>query len=173
MAIDCTVRLSYCLGELQCPRITCPHFMNEKKFNDTFFHGHLDRQISKGYPASDGKSKITCHYCEKVVTCTAICTCIIYYVLPPQDNNMTRLVIHVGNHGHNVQPGTRKASIEKFWSLVSRVLKVEKGGPRKIQMLVARQMVFESLTRENNTVVTEKDLTHFLEELMPLVQSKG
>ena len=172
MAIECTVRLSYCLGTLQCHRITCPYYISEKKYNETFFHGHLDKQVSKGYPASDGKSKITCHYCQKVATCLAICTCMIYYVLP-LDSIMTRLVIHVGDHVHNVQPGIRRANLEKVRNLVSAVLTIEKGGPQKIQMLVARQMLFESLTKEDELEATEVELNHFLENLMPLVQNKG
>ncbi len=172
MAIDCIVRLSYCLGNMQCHRVTCSCYINDKKYNDTFFHGHLDRQVSKGYPACEGKTKITCHYCNQVVTCSAVCTCMIYYVFP-KERNMTRLVIHVGEHAHNVKQGTKRASIEKVKSLVNAVLKIEKGGPRKIQMLVARQMLFQSLIKEDETETTDKDLNHFLEEMMPLVENKG
>ena len=146
--------------------------MTEGKYNDAFFHGHLDRQVSMGYPASEGKSKITCHYCEKTVNCASIFTCKIYYVMP-KDATMTHLVIHVGEHCHNVCPGTRRAALEKVRSLVSTVLKIEKGGPRKIHMLVARQMIFESLTKEDDLEATDVELNHFLEEMMPLVQNRG
>ena len=62
MAVQCTVHLSYCLGHLMCHRVTCAHYLNEKKFNDTYFHGHLDKHINKGYLAIEEKSKIICHY---------------------------------------------------------------------------------------------------------------
>lgn len=51
MAIECTVRLSYCLGSLHYYRFTCPFYMTEGRYNDAFFHGHLDKQVSMGYPA--------------------------------------------------------------------------------------------------------------------------
>lgn len=172
MAINCTVRLSYCLGYLQCYRKTCPYYLIDKRFNDFSFHGHLDRQVSKGYSATDENSAITCHYCQKVVTCIATCDSKIYYVLP-KDVNMTRLVIHYGEHSHNVQAGTSRAAIEKVRRLVSTVLKIDKGGPRKVQMLVARQMLFDSLVLEDGRVTGETELHNFLEELMPLVQNKG
>ena len=70
-------------------------------------------------------------------------------------------------------PGTNRASIEKVRSLVNTVLKMERGGPRKIQMMVARQVLFDSLIAEDGEVANEKDLNHFLEEMMPLVQNKG
>ena len=66
-----------------------------------------------------------------------------------------------------------RASIEKVRSLVNTILKMERGGPRKIQMMVARQVLFKSLTAEDGEVANEKDLNHFLEEMMPLVQNKG
>ena len=137
MAIQCTIRLSYCLGNLLCHRVTCPYYLNEKKYNDCYFHGHLDRTVSKGYPASGVNSGITCHYCEKIVSCFAVCDCMIYYVLS-YDDSMTRLVIHVGEHSHNVKQGTQRASIEKLRCLVQTVLKIEKGGARAVQMKVAR-----------------------------------
>ena len=126
--------------------------------------------MSKGYPASGVNSGITCHYCQKIVSCFVVCDCKIYYVLP-HDDSMTRLVIHVGEHSHNVKQGTRRASIEKLRCLVQTVLKIEKGGARAVQMKVARQMLFESLTKEENSDATDKDLEHFLEEMMPLVQN--
>ena len=172
MSIECTIRLSSCLGSLICQRITCSYYVNEKKINNSFFHGHLDRPVSKGLPAAQAKSSITCHYCDRIVTCSAICICKIYYVFP-KDKHMSRLAIHVGEHSHSVQAGTNRASIEKVRSLVNTVLKMESGGPRKIQMMVARQVLFDSLTPEDGEVANEKDLNHFLEEMMPLVQNKG
>lgn len=118
MAIQCAVQLSYCLGDLQCHRITCPYFINEKKFNDTFFHGNLDRQVSKGYLTSKGKSRDYLPLLWKSSDFIAICECMIYYIL----KSMTRLAIHVGEHGHNVQPGTQRESIEKVRKLVGHNL---------------------------------------------------
>ena len=154
-----------------CHRVTCSHYLNEKKINDTYFHGHLDRQISKGYCAIEEKSKIICHYCQQAVSCIAVCSCMVYYILPI-DVSMTRLAIHIGEHCHNVQQGTKRASIEKIRSLVRKVLKVENGGLRRVQMQVARQILFESLTKEDKMEAIDKDLDHFLEELMPLVQNR-
>ena len=56
MAIECIVHLSYCLGSLQCNRVTCPLYTSEGRYNDTFFHGHLDKKICMGYPPMSGKS---------------------------------------------------------------------------------------------------------------------
>ena len=131
-----------------CHRVTCAHYLNGKKFNDTCFHGHLDRLINKGYPTIEEKSKIICHYCQQVVSCIAVSSCMVYYILPI-DVNMTHLAIHIGEHCHNVQQGTKRASIEKIRSLVRTVLKVESGGPCRVQMQVARQTLFESLTKED------------------------
>ena len=91
----------------------------------------------------------------------------------PTDNTMTRLVIHIGEHGHNVQQGTSRDAIEKVKKLVSTILKIEKEGPRKIQMLVARQMIFQSFTKEDVKVTGDKQLNNFLEKLLALVQNKG
>ena len=33
MSIYCTVRLSNCLGSMECHRITCPYFSNNRKFD--------------------------------------------------------------------------------------------------------------------------------------------
>ena len=68
---------------------------------------------------------------------------------------------------------TRRVVIEKVCNLVSTILKIEKGGHRKIEMLVARQILFHSLTKEDDLEATDVELNHFLEEMMPLVQNRG
>ena len=172
MAIDCTVRLSSCLGSLKCQRQTCAYYLAEGKFNETFFHGYLDRQVNKGYIASEEKSSITCHYCQKEVTCFEICTCKIYYILPAKEN-MSRLAIHIGEHMHSVPKGTCRANIAKIRKLVSSILAVDhNSGPRKIQMITARELLLQSFINEQDCIKEDWELQNFLEELMPLIENQ-
>lgn len=86
---------------------------------------------------------------------------------------MTRLFIHQGDHSHPVEPGTSRAAVERLKKLVSTFLKFNKGsGPRKLQMLIARKLLMESLTSENTGEFSERDLNNFLEELIPLIQNQ-
>lgn len=172
MSLPCTVQLSHCLGSLECHRVTCQFYLNNKQFNNTFFHGYLDRKICKGYMAQEDRTSITCHYCKKVVSCSATCDCLIYYVIPEEDV-MTRLVVHVGVHKHLVQSGTSRVEIEKMRKLVRTVLRVDRGsGPRKVQMMVARQIMVDSLSLNRDSEMRETEFHNFLEELMPLVQNQ-
>lgn len=172
MAVPCNVKLSYCLGYLECQKNCCIYFKNNQKYNDRFFNGHLENQTSKGLLAEEERTKITCQYCKQVVYCVQPCSCSVYYVIP-NDKTMTRLVIHLGQHNHPVEPGTSRAAIERLKKLVSTFLTFNKGsGPRKIQMLVARKLLMDSLTMEQNEPVIEGDINNFLEELIPLVQNQ-
>ena len=86
---------------------------------------------------------------------------------------MTRLFIHQGKHTHPVEPGTSRAFIDKLKKMVSTFLKFNRGsGPRKLQMLIARKLLMESLTSEISGEVTDRDLNNFLEELIPLIENQ-
>ena len=101
MSIDCIVRKTYYLGSLICHRINCPFYLNNKRHNNTYFHGYLDYPASKGFLVVEDRTSINCHYCKKIVTCADTCECMVHYVLP-QHTNMMRAMIHVGKHLHNV-----------------------------------------------------------------------
>ena len=45
MAKQCTMQVSYCIGALECHRINCPFYLSHKRFNNTFFHGHLAKRL--------------------------------------------------------------------------------------------------------------------------------
>ena len=60
----------------------------------------------------------------------------------------------------------------KKYVFVSTLFKIDKGGPQKIQMLVARQMLFHSLTKDDDLEATDIELNQFLEEMTPLVQNR-
>lgn len=176
MALQCTVRVSYCIGALECHRNTCPYYINNKKYNTTFFKGHLSKKIAIGLLATDEKTKITCHYCKRPAYCVETCRCMVYYVMP-HDSTMTRMMLHLGSHQHAVQPGTSKIMIDKTKQLVSKMLKADRSaGPRKIQMGVAKEMIFSTIVEENTednaSMVGEVELSNFLEELVPLVESQ-
>lgn len=172
MSIDCTVRLSYCLGSLVCHRVICPYFASNQKFNVSYFHGYLDRQVSKGLLCQDGKLGVSCHYCKKIAYCDSPCSCKVYYILPT-NLKMTRLMVHVGHHLHEVQNGTCRATIERIRKMVANALKVDKNsGPRRVQMILARQMLVDAIVGPNKTKMGEVELTHILEEMIPLVQNQ-
>ena len=173
MYVPCTVKLSYCLGNLECQKKDCVFCKINQRYNDRFFNGYLENKISKGLLAEEDRTKITCQYCKQIVHCIETCSCKVYYIIPG-DKTMTRLMIHIGQHNHPVEPGTSRAAIERLKKLVSTFLTFNKGsGPRKLQMLVARKLVVESLTTEqNDLIVNEGDLNNFLEELIPLVQNQ-
>lgn len=173
MSIDCTVRLSYCLGSLICHRITCPYFVTNRNFNISFFHGYLDKQVSKGLLCEDGKNSITCHYCKKIVFfCNEPCRCKVYYILP-MNSRMTRLMVHIGLHSHEVQSGTSRAAIERIRKLVSSVLQMDRNnGPRRVQMIVARQLLVNAILGQKNKEMGETELNNILEEMIPLVQNQ-
>ena len=156
MSIDCTVRLSYCLGSLVCHRVACPYYVTNGKFNVSFFHGFLDKQVSKGLLCEDGKHNIICHYCKKIVFCDSTCGCRAYYVLP-FESKMTRLMVHVGHHFHDVQCGTSRAALERVKKMVRDVLRVDRNnGPRRVQMIVARQLLLEAITGKEDVVMGDR-----------------
>lgn len=171
MSIDGTVRLSYCLGALVCRRVNCPYYVNGK-FNSMFFHGHLDKQVSKGLLCEDEKLKITCHYCKRVVFCEHPCACKVYYVLPSSPK-MSRMMVHIGFHSHDVQSGTSRASIERIRKMVSNILSVDKNnGPRRVQMMVARQLLVDAIVGTSKRKIGDIELSNILEEMIPLIQNK-
>ena len=43
MSIHCLVKLNYCLGSMECHRLTCPYVSNNRKFNAAYFYGYLDK----------------------------------------------------------------------------------------------------------------------------------
>lgn len=176
MALECTVRVSYCIGTLECHRNSCTHYINNKKYNNSFFHGHLSKKIAIGLLAIEEKSKITCHYCRKPAYCVETCKCMVYYVMP-HDKSMTRMMLHLGNHMHQVQPSTSMAMIENTKLIVSKMLQVDRtAGPRKIQMNVAKEMIFSTMVEEGakdqTNIVGDVELYNFLEELVPLVENQ-
>ena len=172
LSVPANVKLSYCLGHFECRNYSCIYYKNNKKCNDRFFNGFLENQISLGLPAEEERTKIVCQYCKQVVYCLQTCTCSVYYVIP-SSSSMTRLFIHQGDHSHPVEPGTSRAAVERLKKLVSTFLKFNKGsGPRKLQMLIARKLLMESLTSENTGEFSERDLNNFLEELIPLIQNQ-
>ena len=126
LSVPTNVKLSYCLGHIECNNYSCTYYKNNKKCNDRFFVGYLENQISKGLPAEELRSKITCQYCKEVVYCLETCSYSAYYVIP-SSSCMTRLFIHQGKHTHPVEPGTSRASIERLKKLVSTFLKFNRG----------------------------------------------
>ena len=60
LSVPANVKLSYCLGHFECRNYSCTYYKNNKKCNDRFFVGYLENQISKGLPAEELRSKITC-----------------------------------------------------------------------------------------------------------------
>lgn len=155
-----------------CHRLSCSFFVKNKKFNDSYFQGYVDRSISKGLLVEDGRSNITCHYCKKIVVCKEPCFCKIYYVIPLEEN-ISRLVVHVGNHSHNVQARVSRITIEKVKTLVRSIVQVDRNsGPKRVQMLVARQLLLDALTNDENKDITDIELNHLLEEMLPLVQTQ-
>ena len=101
--------------------------------------------------------------------CLKTYTCFVYYVIPTK-SSMKRLFIHQGEHSHLVEPGTSRGAIERIKKLVCTFLKFNKGsGPQKLQMLIARKMLMESLTSESLGDFNESNLNNFLEELIPLI----
>ena len=122
MAIQCTVHVSYCVGALECHRVNCPFFLNNKRFKNTFFHGHLGKKVAMGLLVENGKSKIVCHFCQKTAYCVQKCKCMVYYVMP-KDPSVAQLMLHLRVHDHPVQPRTSKAMIERVRRAVSNMLK--------------------------------------------------
>ena len=172
MSIDCTVRLSYCLGSLVCHRNTCSYFVTNKKFNVSFFHGYLNRQVSKGLLCKDEKLRILCHYCKNIVFCEEPCSARVYYVLP-SDSTMTRLMVHIGHHSHEAQSGTSRAAIERIRKMVNTILRVDRhNGPRRVQMIVARQILVDAIIGSEEVQMGETELSNVLEEMIPLVQTQ-
>ena len=132
----------------------------------------MESRVSKGLPAKEQRAQITCQYCKHVVSCVETCLCSVYYIIP-EDINMSRLMIHQGEHNHPVEPGTSRAAIERLRKLVGTFLNYNRdSGPRKIQMLVARQLLMDSLTTDHTESMGEIELNNFLEELIPLVQNQ-
>ena len=174
MAIQCTVRVSYCVGALECHRVNCPFFSTNKRFNNTFFQGNLAKKIAVGLLAENEKSRIFCHFCQKTAYCVQKCKCMVYYVMP-KDPSVTRLMLHLGVHDHPVQPGTSKAMIERVRRAVSDMLKGRGSvGPRKLQMDIVKDMLFSYMSKNENTSfdLGDHELCSFLEELGPLVEDK-
>ena len=164
------VKLSYCLGFLECQNKSYIYYKNYNKPNDRFFNGYLE--MSKGLMAIEERTTITCQYCKEVVICLETCKCSVYYVIP-FNPSMTRLFIHQGERNHPVELGTSCATIERLQKLVGTFLKFNtRSGPQKRQILIARDLLMESLTSKNTSEMGEKGFNNFLEELIPFVQNQ-
>ena len=115
------------------------------------------------------RTKVTCQYCKHIDFCLEPGSFSPYYVVPSK-SYMTRLFIHQGKHSHTMEPG---ASIERLKQLVSTFLKFNRGsGPQKLQMLIARKLLIESITSKQSKKVSDRDLNTFLEELIPLIENQ-
>lgn len=174
IVFDGVVRMSYCVGLLECQRVTCPYFLNGAKKNTTFFRGTMKKKCPIGLLA-DGAGTIVCAFCKKVVVCVGSCPCTVYYVMP-REVHYSRLMVHIGKHAHYVQPGTNRASIQRTRSLVDKVVALDKAaGPRKVQMSIAKELIMATMLKEDraqNDTVGDLELSNFLEEIVPLVENR-
>ena len=128
--------------------------------------------MGKGLLCEEERNNSTCHYCKKIAFCKEPCDCMVYYILP-SDSKITRLMIHIGHHSHEVQPGTSRAAIQKIRHLVSSTLRVDKNnGPRRVQMIVARQLLVDAIVGKESADMGEIELGNILEEMIPLVQNQ-
>ena len=104
--------------------------------------------------------------------CKEPCDCMVYYIFP-SDSRMTRLMLHIGHHSHEVQLGTSRAAIQKIRELVSLVLWVDRNnGPRRVQIIVARQLLVDAIISKESGDMGEAELSNILEEMIPLVQNQ-
>ena len=104
--------------------------------------------------------------------CKEPCDCMVYYIFP-SDSNMTRLMLHIGYHSHEVQIGTSRATIQKIRKVVSSGVRGDRNnGPRRVQMIVARQLLVDAIVGKEKGDMGEIELSNILEEIIPLVQNQ-
>ena len=165
-------RRSQCLGALKCVNELCPRLINHKESNTTHFIGSMLRPPTLGEECNNTSGRLVCHFCSKAALCVGTCNCFVYYVMP-NDETMSRLMLHCGTHEHNVRKGFSKQLAEKTKEMVSRVLGIDRhAGARKVQMCVAKEIVMATLVQEDacKHTIGEQELVNIAEEMGPLVQ---
>ena len=94
----------------------------------------------------------------------------------PEESMHSRLFIHYGKHTHMVSKGMCRASIQNIKAFVARAVDIDhNAGPRKVQMIVAREVVLRAFTNEDKAqgeFMTERDLQEMSQELQSLINVK-
>lgn len=174
-AFDGIVRLSYCVGALRCDSSTCSFAMSSGKQNVRAFKGTSLKKCSSGFLVPK-ESSIVCFYCQSAAFCYDTCEALVYYVMP-RDTSLTRLMIHVGKHHHPSQPGCSRLARDRVKAGVMKVLAADRTAtPRKVQMAVARDIFMEAFMVKHKLPshdLDEKELAGQLEEIIPLISTRG
>lgn len=105
-------RQSQCLGVLKCANELCPRLVHYKTSNTSYFNGSMLRAPNTSESCNNVGGKLVCHYCSHVAMCVGTRNSIVYYVMP-SDESVSRLMIHSGNHDHNVREGTSKQLMDR------------------------------------------------------------
>ena len=88
----------------------------------------------------------------------------------------SRLFIHYGKHTHMVSKGMCRASIRNIKAFVARAVGIDhNAGPRKVQMIVAREVVLRAFTDDDKAhgeFMTERELQEMSQELQSLINVK-
>lgn len=161
-----------CAGSLKCVNEMCPKLQHFRRANYANFKGSLKKVPEPGQFCNNKEGKLQCHYCKHSPMCIEMCPAFVYYVMP-NDETMTRLMIHNGTHNHECQSGASKGLRERVKEMVDRVVKIHRhAGPRMVQMCVAKEIVMGSLVKEGGASesIGEQELESIVAEMEPLVE---
>lgn len=167
------LRKSFCGGVFQCMNETCAFLKRSKAANRLYWKGQLLKAPPKGALALGSYGSLECFFCKHVPLCIGTCPVSAYYFMP-KDPSHTRLFAHQGIHTHELSRGMCRAALRNTKELVTRVVKMDhSAGPRKVQMIIAKEMILRAFTDEDKVAeehMSEKEFYEMAEELQGLLK---
>ena len=137
--------------------------------------GKSKERSSVEHGTSNRMGTLRCFYCNSVPIVLGCCPAQAYYIMP-LDRRYTRLMIHQGNHNHEVQVGSSKATLENVRKLVKNAVENVDGraGPRRIQMEVVKEISMAALMEvevDIDACIGGLAFNNLLQQLYPLVHT--
>lgn len=164
-------RRSLCIGALTCLNEVCPQWVNHKQRNEIHFDGTLKNPPAQG-DICNKEGKLRCHYCRQPPVCTATCNCYAIYVMP-NDQTMTRILIHRGKHLHGVRKGMSKTLVDRATEMVRQVVTLKpNAGPKEVQVDVTKMIIEGTILHKGGAknYIDETDFLAVLDEAAPIAQ---
>ena len=169
------LRKSFCGGTFQCMNENCSFRTRTNQPNKLHWNGQLIKSPKDGNLAIGSFGNLECFFCKHVPMCLKECPACVYYFMPKESMH-SRLFIHYGKHTHTVSKGMCRASIQNIKTLVARAVRIDhNAGPRKVQMVVAREVVLRAFTDDDKAqgeFMTERELQEMSQELQNLINVK-
>ena len=98
------------------------------------------------------------------------------YYFMPKDSSQSRLFLHHGKHTHIVARVMCRTSMQNIKALVAHVVYMDhNAGPRKVHMIVARELVLKAFTHDDKSIgefMSERELQEMSQEVLSIINLK-